>query len=55
MSLNYCKVELKFKWARYCVLSAAGADDNNANSSNIFVYYQRQKIVCSYCNFTINS
>ena len=25
----------KLKWARYCVLSAAGADKNNANPYNI--------------------
>ena len=24
-----CKVELKFKWTRYCVLSAAGNDNDN--------------------------
>ena len=27
-----CKVELKLKWKRYYVLSAAGADNNNDNN-----------------------
>ena len=27
-----CKVELKFKWTKYCVLSAAGNDNDNDNS-----------------------
>ena len=35
MTLINCKVELKLKWAKYCVLSAAGSDNNNANSNNI--------------------
>ena len=30
-----CKVELKLKRTKYCVLTAAGADNNNANSNNI--------------------
>ena len=29
MSLNNCKVELKLKWIKYCVLSAAGNDNVN--------------------------
>ena len=33
-SIN-CKVELKLKWTKYCVLSAAGADSDNANPNNI--------------------
>ena len=34
-SIN-CKVELKLKWTKYCVLSAAGADSDNANPNIIF-------------------
>ena len=30
-----CKVELKLKWTKYCILSEAGADISNANSNNI--------------------
>ena len=35
MPLINCKIELKIKWIKYCVLSAAGADNVNANSNNI--------------------
>ena len=35
MPLINCKVELKFKWTKYCDLSAAGNDNTNANSNNI--------------------
>ena len=34
MQLINCKVELKFNWTKYCVLSAAGADDINDNVNN---------------------
>ena len=47
------KVELKVKWTKYCVLSAAGNDNGNDNDDNgkkIF-YYQRHKITCSCCKF----
>ena len=40
MPLINCKVELKLKWRKYCVLSAAGNEnqsdkDNSANANNI--------------------
>ena len=38
MSLNNCKVELKPRWTKQCVLSVLGAtnaDSNGANSNNI--------------------
>ena len=37
MPLINCKVDLKLKWTRCCVLSAAGNDNsnNNDNASNI--------------------
>ena len=37
MSLINCKTELKLKWTKYCVLSAAGNDNvinNNTNANN---------------------
>ena len=37
MSLINCKIEWKFKWTKYGVLSAAGADNDNANSNNIIL------------------
>ena len=35
MPLINCTVELKLKWSKYCVLPAAGDDNNDANSNNI--------------------
>ena len=32
--INY-KVELKFKWSNYCVLSTACNDNTNGNDDNI--------------------
>ena len=34
MTLVNCKVELKLKWTKYCVLSAAGNDNEIANAAN---------------------
>ena len=35
ISLINCKVELKIKWTKYCVLAAAGNGHTNANPDNI--------------------
>ena len=35
MALINCKLELKLKWTKYCVLTAAGADNDNANLDDI--------------------
>ena len=35
MPLINCKKELKLKWTKYCVLPAAGADNDNVNCNNI--------------------
>ena len=36
MPLVNCKIELKLKWTKYCLLSAAGTGDiNNIDSNNI--------------------
>ena len=51
MPLINCKVELKLKRTKYCVLSAAGNDNVNNNDSNNIFYYQRHKIICFSCNF----
>ena len=40
--INY-KVEIKLKWATYCVLSAAGTDNTNANSNDIIVTIKKMK------------
>ena len=34
MPLIYCKVELKFKWTKYCVLSAGNKNENENNNDN---------------------
>ena len=34
MPLINCKVEIKFKWTKYYVLSAAGNDHDNDNDNN---------------------
>ena len=44
MPLINCKVELKLKWTKYCVLSAAGADNANANSKNIIFTIKDTKL-----------
>ena len=36
MPLINCKVELKRKYTKYCILSAAVADNVDANDDNIF-------------------
>ena len=35
MSLINGKIELNSRWTKYCLLTAAIADNNNANSNNI--------------------
>ena len=48
-SIN-CKVELKLKWTKYCVLSAAGADNangdvnDNINGNNIIFTIKHTKL-----------
>ena len=38
MILNNCKVELKLKWTKYCVLSAAGNENVNNNNANDIIF-----------------
>ena len=44
--INY-KVELKLKWTKYCVLTAAGADNNDSNSNNIVFAIKDTKLYVS--------
>ena len=39
-----CKIELKLKWTKYCVLFAAGAEYNDANSNNIIFTIKATKL-----------
>ena len=50
MPLINCKVELKLKWEKYCVLSAADNDNKNVHLITLF-YYKSHKIICSCSNF----
>ena len=47
-----CKVELKLKWTKYCALSAAGADNTNANPSNIIFTIKDTRLFFSVVTFT---
>ena len=44
MPLINCKVELKLKSTKYCVLLAAGADNDNANPNNIIFTIKDTKL-----------
>ena len=46
MSLINCKIELKLKWTKYCVLSAKGNDNvnDNNNASNIIFNIKDTKL-----------
>ena len=44
MLLINCKVELKIKWAKYCVLSAGGNDNTNNNPDNIIFTVKDTKL-----------
>ena len=44
MSLINCKIELKLKLTKYCVLSLAGADNLNANFNNVIFNIKDSKL-----------
>lgn len=44
MLLINCKVELKFKWTKYCVLSANGNDNDDAICNNIILTTKDSKL-----------
>ena len=39
-----CKIELKHKWTKYCVLPAAGNDNTNANPNSIIFTIKDTKL-----------
>ena len=45
MPLFNCKVELKIKWTKYCVLSAGGADNVNGNANDIIIFTIKDTIL----------
>ena len=44
MSLINCKVKLKLKWTKHCVLVAAGVENANPNSKNIIISSENTKL-----------
>ena len=50
MLLINCKVE--FKWTESCVLSATGADNNDANSKNIIFTIKETKLYVPVVTFS---
>ena len=44
MPLINCKVELKLKWTKYCVLAANGANNADPNSNNIICTIKDAKL-----------
>ena len=41
-----CKVELKLRWSKHCILSVAGADNANGNNDdNDIIFTIKDKIV----------
>ena len=44
LPFNNCKVELKLKLTKCCVLSTAGADNTNANPNNIIFTIKDTKL-----------
>ena len=51
MPLINCKVELKLKRTKYCVLSAAGADNVNNRDSHNIIFVIKDTKLCSCSNF----
>ena len=47
MPLINCIEELKLKWTKYCILSAASADNINANPNNIIFIIKDTKLYVS--------
>ena len=47
MSSINCKVELKLKWAKHCVLASAGTGIADANSNDIIFSIEDTKLYVS--------
>ena len=56
MPLINCKVELKLKWTKYCILSAAGNDndiDGNTNVNNIIFTMKDTKLYVAVVTLSV--
>ena len=47
-----CKVELKLKWTSYCVFSAAGGHNANANPNNLIFTIRDTKLYVPVLNLS---
>ena len=47
-----CKVELNLKWTWYCVFTATGADNNDANSNDIIFTIKDTKLYIPVVHFS---
>ena len=44
MPLINCKIDLKLKWTKFCVLTSVGADNTDANLNNIIFTIKDTKL-----------
>ena len=44
MPLINCKVELKLRWTKHCVLASAGVENDGANSNNVIFTMKDTKL-----------
>ena len=52
----YCKIDIKIKWEKYGVLSAAGSDNGNDNNNDDNIIFTiKDKVICACCNFVIKT
>ena len=42
--LSNCKVELKLRWMKHCIVSSAGVENDNPNSNNIIFTIEDTKL-----------
>ena len=55
VSLINCKLELKLQWAKYCVLTAKGADNTYANPNNIIFTIKDTKLYVPVLYVTLSA
>ena len=52
MSLIKCKIELKLKWTKQCVLAPVGVDNDDATSNNIIFTTKNTKLYVPVVNLS---
>ena len=55
MPLINCKVELKLKWTKYCVLSAVGAGNTDGNPNNIIFTIKDTKLYLTVITLSVKN